>query len=371
MDVKFISESDNQSANNAEALTEIFELGMPANVERGFFVRLGNVSGAALTNIPITVEGQHRSRLTLSFREFGSYADSLTIDSLADGQSKNLYLNLKMPLTVTTEDVTTTVRVGSDVLPLRYNSAESASALFDPYPLYVGEFTEEIFNLFENKPVHRFVRYDPIQNYDVETGVGAGDIQVGKVFDIRLLTDRCRFLDPNDHELGYELPIVKDQVCIPSPRELDSIERWQDEGQPFDYSDRANVFLQPDFLNEMGDDVPQWRAFTKREVRNAPGIDADQGTVFYKRTHFLMLRQGNVYHVDHLHAVLRGQELAYYKGTLKLLFEAAANNEWRYNPFAQVYGEDSDIVLQRHACHALPDTKLLGGSSGSNVSGSE
>lgn len=96
----------------------------------------------------------------------------------------------------------------------------------------------------------------------------------------------------------------------------------------------------------------------------------DPSYTLYKRTHFLMLRQGNIYHVDHLHAVMRGQEIAYYSATLKLVFEAEADNEWRYNPFAQLYGDESDIVVQRVACRAVPQVETLAGSASGSGGGS-
>ena len=368
MDVKFISELDNRSAYDANAVTELTEIGMPANTMRDFFVRIGNVSGEALSNVLVRTEGQHASRLMLSFNEHGQYADELALTELQDGASKNLYLRLTMPLTVPTEEVTTYVVVGTDRLPLRYNSAESCSALFDPYPLYEGDFTDQIFELFEGKPVHRFVRYDPVENYDEETNAFVGTIRKGQVFDIRLC-DHCVYVNPNNHQYGYEAPITKDITCIPTPREITSVRQWQDEGQPYDYGDNANIFLRPDFLNEMGASMPLWRAAIRHNPPYLSPAD-DPSYTLYKRTHFLMLRQGYVYHVDHLHAVMRGQEIAYYSATLKLVFEAESSNEWRYNPFAQLYGDQSDIVVQRVACRAIPQVETLadsGSGSGSAV----
>jgi hypothetical protein len=361
VDVKFISELDNRSAYDADAVPELTEVGMPANTMRDFFIRLGNVSGETLTNVPISTDGQHPSRLQVSFSEHGQYADALTLGELKDGASRNLFLRLTMPLTVPTEEVTTYVVVGKDRLPLRYNSAESCSALFDPFPLYEGDFTEQIFDLFEEKPVHRFVRYDPIATYDEETNQFVGTIRKGQVFDIRLC-DHCIYYDPNNHQYGYEAPIVKDLTCIPTPREITSVSQWQDEGQPYDYGDQANIFLRPDFLNAMGGMMPLWRAAIRHNVPHLDPAD-DPSYIVCKRTHFLMLRQGQVFHCDNLHAVMRGQELCYWKGVLKLVYEADGNNEWRYNPFCQLYRDQSDIVIQRVACRSVPQVETLAGSA--------
>ncbi len=346
--IKFIDQNDNRSANDATGITELSEVGSPAGTIREFFVRLGNVSGGTLSE-SITVEGEHADRLQVSFSDRGGYAYSLSLDGLQDGKSKNLYLRIEMPETVKSEDVTTYVVVGPDRLPVHYHATSAANSRFDPYPFYVGNFTESIWQMFEGKAVHRFIRFDPIEVDEVYSPInpppGRFNINDG-------LMKLDSYLDPNNRNLGYEEPTIQDLTCIPTPRQFDSLERWTEEGTPYDWKDDGTVFLQPNFLNELGDSPPLWR-FLSTDT-GASGVD------MYKRTQILMLRGWGqqVYHLENLHPVMVGQELAYYKADLLPLHEASGKNPWRYNPFAQVYLEDTDRVVNRYPCRAFPDLSV-------------
>ena len=352
MEVKFIPHADNRSAYEAESLDQLFEVGMPASVTREFGVRVGNVSGADITET-ITTSGQHPDRVMLSITQFGGYADTLSL-SLEEGASTNLYIRLTLPATVKTETVTTYINIGNDSLPLIYGAAEAANVLFNPYPLYEGDKTETIFRTFQGKPVHRFLRYDPVDR-EHET------LELGKKFALTSL-GICSWFDPNNQEFGYQEPIVKDVVCLPTQRDIESVEQWTFmEEHVFDYSDRANIFLQPDFLAEMGNELPIWRFFHHDRIAE---------TDYHKRTHFLMQRHGSLYHLDNLHWVQVDQEVLYVKATLRLLFDQAGASKWSYNPFAQVYEEGSDIVVRRYACVADTTIKAAASSSAGSSGGS-
>ncbi len=364
MDIKFIDIEDNRTAGFADSLDELFDIGIPANVTREFFVRLGNVSGGSLTNIPITLVGDHPDRIQLSFNEFGSYSNSLMLSSLEDGKSRNLYLKITQPLTVKDEAVTTYLVVGVDKLPIRYQAASALNVLNDPYPLYDGDLTAEIFSIFAGKPVHRFSRYEPIENPNGPHPDLTGRVKIKNL-------DVCEWLNPNDHEIGYEAPIIKDLVCIPAPKELDSLERWTAEEPTYEYADKSMVFLQPDFLNEMGMSPPQWKLFSTENSPVPKGsvpdlLGSPLGLERYKRTQFVMLRQGTTYSLEHLHAVMRGQELGYYKATLRRIYAPEGTNPNGYNSFACVYEDGSDRVITRYPCWNLPKTiDVTGSASGS------
>lgn len=361
MDIKFIDIEDNRSAFDADSIEELFDIGIPANVTREFFVRLGNVSNGSLTNVPMTLEGDHPDRVQLSFNEFGSYSDSLTLDSLDDGRSKNLFIKVTQPFTVKDEAVTTYLVVGADKLPIRYQAASALNVLTDPYPLYDGDLTAEIFKLFANKPVHRFSRYEPVENPNGPRPDLTGKVKLKNL-------DFCEFLNPNNHEIGYGEPICKDLVCIPAPKELDSLERWKAEDGIYEYEDRSVVFLQPDFLNEMGFAAPQWRHFHTENSPVPKGsvpdlLGSPLGLERFKRTQFVMLRQGTLYSLEHLHAVMRGQELGYFKATMRRIYAPEGTNPWGYNPFAHVYEDGSDRVITRYPCWNLPKAIDVPGST--------
>lgn len=359
MDIRFIDIEDNRLPSDADGIEELFENAVAASTTREFFVRLGNISGGSLVNVPVSLTGDHPDRVQVSFNEFGSYSDSLTLTSLAPNKSKNLFIKVTMPLSVNDESVTTLLWVGSDSLPIRYQAASALNVLTDPYPLYEGDFTEEVFRLFENKPVHRFMRFDPIANPDPANPSTAGRVKL-KNFDL------CSYLDPNDRDLGYEEPIAKDLVCIPSPKELDSIERWTAESATYEYADKSMIFLRPDFLNEMGG-VPIWTLF-HREASHAPTgsiLDRSGGLERFKRTQFLIHRSGTTYSLEHLHPVFRGMAIGYFKATLRKLYEPLGTNLYGYSPFNHVYEEGSDRVIDRFACWSLPTSiGSTGGSSG-------
>ena len=109
MDIVYIDMEDNRSAYDAESIEGWEVEGMPAGITREFMVRLGNISGDAMMNVPVGIAGTYAYRITLSFKEYGSYADGLTLTGLADGKSQNLFIKLTMPLSVEDETVTSII----------------------------------------------------------------------------------------------------------------------------------------------------------------------------------------------------------------------------------------------------------------------
>jgi hypothetical protein len=367
MDIKFIDMEDNATAIDADSMDQWNAEGMPADTSRQFFARLGNVSGGALTNLPITITGKHSDRITIAFKEFGAFSESLILDSLAKDKSQNLYITLSMPTTVADESVTNYLNVGSDSLAITYESSRAITTLFNPYPLWEGQRTDTIFATFVGKPVHRFFRFDPVNNPNGPNPQATAGKFILKHFDL------CEYLNSNNRQVGYEEPIFGDINCIPTPREVASPSEWEPlSADDYSYEDRANIFLPADFLNQLGNEPPKWTHFAT-ESNPAPDglarltVDTD-GLERFKRTHFLMEREGTLYHLEHLRPVMQGQQLVYYKAELRLLQEPSAGNPKGYNPFAQVYDEDSNRIVTRYSCWNAPTLKALGGSgTGSNL----
>ena len=362
MDIKFIDMEDSAPAIDAASMEQWNAEGMPADTTREFFARLGNVSGTTLTSLPITVTGNHSDRITISFKEFGIYSESLTLDTLESGKSQNLFIKLSMPTTVTDESVTNYLNVGSDRLPIIYQSSRAITTAFNPYPLWEGERTNTIFATFVGKPVQRFYRWEPIEN---PNGPNPQTTASGKIILKQL--NLCAYLDANNRQVGYEEPIFADLTCIPTPREVTSPFEWEPlSPDDYTYEDRANVFIPADFLNQLGNEPPKWVHFHTENNAAPEGlarltVDTD-GLERFKRTHFLMEREGTLYHLEHLIPVMQGQQLIYYKAELRLVQEPSAGNPKGYCPFAMVYDEDSNRVVTRYGCWNCPTFPTSGGT---------
>ena len=83
MELILIDMEDSRAPYDADNVTEWNAEGMPAGITKDFFLRLGNVSGSTLT-IPISITGEHPSRISLSLKEHGAHTDSLIVASLQD-----------------------------------------------------------------------------------------------------------------------------------------------------------------------------------------------------------------------------------------------------------------------------------------------
>ena len=100
--------------------------------------------------------------------------------------------------------------VGADRLPIRYHAAAAMNTLFDPYPLYGGDFTEVIWSLFEGKPIHRFIRFDPIENETIYTRVS---VPCGVKLNLDdKVTDFCTYLSPTQPPTAANTPPAQSRL---------------------------------------------------------------------------------------------------------------------------------------------------------------
>jgi hypothetical protein len=146
------------------------------------------------------------------------------------------------------------------------------------------------------------------------------------------------------------------------------------EPDDYSYADRSNVYLPADFLNWLGNEPPKWTFFHRESTDHIPegfakAVTTTDGLDRFKRSQFLMEREGALFSLEHLQPVLRGQQHVYYKAELRLLQEPSAANPRGYNPFAHVFDQDSNRIISRYPCWNTPVAVGIPGSGSGSEGG--
>lgn len=210
------------------------------------------------------------------------------------------------------------------------------------YPERAGAFTDNVTGVLvtfsEPLVLHR---YDPIP-YDA-TDQRVFGIRDGETIKLLTLADPCSRLNPLNQTWGYLHSTSTIQASFQS-EDMSTPDAPSPENTAGRYGASATLFL-PAHVNLERD----WQLFSP-----ARGADRDQ----FKRTVYVVVRQGKIWALQDVVSVYRGNEIGYYRCRLTPVQQRTPADPSGFNPWSITYDYWSDKPYAIYPC-SLPGGLLL------------
>lgn len=263
---------------------------------------------------------------------------SLSVDSVTlepDEISDTVTATITAPLDCQTTLETSYVTAGDiSALTLTWETVGANVDRLPQVPDRMGDFTDNITSVLDRVgEVLRVYTFDPIP-YD-ETDERIFVMPEGADRRFKSQRDVCSRLDPLDDRWGYRRSV---QTVVGSFQSEDwSItSSFTRDNSSITYSGSAVLYLPAEF--EL---IRSWALFN-----DARGADRAQ----YKRTVFVTQRQGQVWALQTIVPIYRGEQLAYWHVHLVPLSQPTMGSPGSFNPFATTYEYQSDRPYAQFSC---------------------
>lgn len=347
MSLVFIPTNDyNRDATVAKTMTD-FDLGsIRIGTRAAFSFRIGNTGSAAVT-WSLTVNEQFDPEATGKWElpQGGSLAPGQTTDTLT--------VRVNVPITAVEMGVIVDLIAsdGTDEYPLEisYEAMGTNSWRRSNYPRRAGQATNSATNVIDNLgDILRVLCFHPVAfDPDAVTGFGkqvkteplgtATDALAGyksmKVIDGR---DPCDRLNPKDETFGYaqSLAIIQGQFSGET-RETRTINLTATD-TVMEYQVGATLAFIAE--NEL---VRHWGLFEE-----ATEIEPAQ----YKRSVFILQRLGELWSIENIRTMDKGDELSHFEADLVALHPRYIGAPSFWNPFAITYEYESEKPYSMFVC---------------------
>lgn len=263
---------------------------------------------------------------------------SLSVQNLTLGPdeiSDTVTATITAPLDCQTTLETALVTAGAnETISLVWQTVGANVDRLPQTPDRMGSFTDNITNVLDRVgEVFRVYTFDPIAYDSTDERIFVSP--EGATSRFKSQRDVCCRLDPLDDRWGYQRSV---QTVVGSFQSEDwSItSSFTRDNSSITYSGSAILFLPAEF--EL---VREWAIFN-------PARDADRAQ--YKRTVFVTQRQGQVWCLQTIVPIYRGQELAYWHCNMIPLSQSTMGSPGSYNPFATTYEYQSDRPYAQFSC---------------------
>lgn len=345
-----------------------------SSIDLGYFTT-GRMRTVALR---VGNQGSEPAAWTLSARDpfddgvtfdFTPEAGSLAPDEISDTVTVNISLPLDAYEIGHVADLILSDGSSETIAEVTFTPVQANVERRSQYPSRAGDATRTSGNVIESLGdtlqiyVFQPVAYDPTMDdlFTVEwqdNRQTLGGFRGMKI--ISAAADPCERLNPHSPDWGYTAcpVVVRGQFQRESPSIVTTA--LEADGAPLRYSVSASLIL------------PGWAELTPRLwALFQPETETEPAT--YKRTVYLLKRQGVFYAVENIRGLDLGTDLSHFECDLIALHDAAMGSPDYYNPFSVVYAYESDKPYAVFTC-PIPHFETLlpdgSGSSGSSGSGS-
>ncbi|MBP7746923.1 MAG: hypothetical protein KA383_12405 [Phycisphaerae bacterium] len=350
---------------SASDLTQSAALATPTtNIDLGYFTT-GRMATVALR---VGNQGSTSAAWNLNARD--PFDDGVTCDIypdmgflVADEISDTVTVDITLPLDAYeighVADLILTDGSSETICELTFTPVQANVERRSQYPSRAGDATRISGNVIESLGdtlqvyVFQPVAYDP--STDDLISVEWQDKSIGGLYrGMKIVTaaDPCERLNPHNEQWGYTVcpTVVRGQFQRESPSIVTTA--LEATGAPLRYNVSASLIL------------PGWAELTPRLwAMFQPETETEPAT--YKRTVYLLKRQGVVYAIENIRGLDLGSDLSHFECDLIALHDAAMGSADYYNPFAVVYQYDSDKPYAVFTCPTPRLDTLLPDSSGS------